>query len=268
MPLTNTDCKNAKPKEKPYKLADFQGLYLEIMPHGSKLWRLKYRFMGKEKRLAFGPYPQVTLAEARDLRDQARKTLAAGTDPSFLKKEEKRQRALNAENTFEAMAREWHTHNLNRWTERHATYVLRRLESDIFPAIGHRPIRDISAPELLDALRRVEKRGAHEMTHRALQMCGQIFRYAIVTGRADRNPAADLKGALKIANKGHYAALDSRDIPEFLAALVRNDARLYSHTRLAIHLLLLTFVRTGELIQAKWDEIDLGNGNGSSRRPG
>lgn len=257
MPLTNTACKNAKPGAKPYKLTDSQGLYLEVMPHGSKLWRWKFRFNGKEKRLAFGTYPAISLQEARELRDKARKTLTTGTDPSFAKKEEKRQRALNAGNTFESIAREWHKNNLVRWSEGHGKTTLHRLETDIFPDIGYRPIRDISAPELLDALRVIEKRGAHEIAHRALQTCGQIFRYAIATGRADRNPAADLRGALRPSAKGHYAALDTKELPAFLRALESNDARLYRHTRLAMKLLAMTFVRTGELIKAKWDEIDL-----------
>lgn len=262
MPLTDTACKNAKPTDnnKARKMADGHGLYLEVMPSGARYWRLKYRFMEKEKRLALGVYPDVTLGQARQKGEGARKLLANGVDPSFAKKEQKRQATLNAENTFAAIAREWHEKNLVRWSDRHGETIIHRLEVDIFPLIGHRPIKEISAPELLDTLRKIEKRGAIEMSHRSMQTCGQVFRYGVATGRAERNPAADLKGALKPVKHDHYASLDPQDLPAFLQALERNDARLYAHTRLAIRLMMLTFVRTGELIAAKWNEIDLEKG--------
>lgn len=256
MPLTDSTCKNAKPADKARKMADAHGLYLEVMPTGARYWRLKYRFHGKEKRLALGVYPDISLAEAREKREQARKLLANGTDPSFAKKEEKRHAARNAENTFESVAREWHANKLESWTPRHATYVLKRLEADVFPEIGYLPIADITAPQILDALRKIEKRGAQEIAHRAQQTIGQVFRYAIVTGLAERNPAADLKGALKPVQRSHYAALESSDLPAFIQALEKNDARLYPHTRLGMKLMMLTFVRTSELIAAKWEEIN------------
>lgn len=257
MKLTDTACKAAKPKERPYKLADGGGMYLEVMPHGSRLWRLKYRMHGKEKRLSLGAYPETTLAEARAQRDAARKLLKAGADPSQNRKDEKLQARQNADNTFRAVALEWHEHFKTRWTERYGVHLLRRMEMDLFPEIGSRPIGSITPPQLLDAMRKIESRGAHEIARRALQICGQVFRFAIVTGRAERDPAADLRGALKPATHSHYAALDSKDLPEFLQALERNDARLYPQTRHAVRLLMLTFVRTSELIQAKWDEFDL-----------
>lgn len=260
MHLTNTACKNAKPADKPYRLADGGGMYLEVMPNGSRYWRLKYRFADKEKRLAFGVYPQVSLAEARECREAAKKQLAGGIDPSIAKQENKRQNAMNAENTFEAVAREWHEHQKARWSPAHATDILYRLEKDVFPILGNRPIADIKAPHILDNLRKIEKRGAHEMARRAVQYCGQIFRYAIVTGRADRDPTGDLRGALQPVPHGHYAAIDADELPEFLQTLANNDARLYIQTRLAVRLLMLTFVRTGEMIGAKWDEIDLDGG--------
>lgn len=256
MPLTHKACENAKPGDKSRKIADGGGLYLEVMPNGSRYWRLKYRFMGKEKRLAFGVYPEVSLADAREKRDLARKMLAAGTDPSLEKKEQKRQSTLSAGNTFEAVALEWHELQSERWTRHYAQHVLTRLKADIFPAIGYLPIASITPMQMLDTLRKVEKRGAHEIAKRLQQTCGQVFRYAIVTARAERNPTADLKGALKPVRHGHFAALESKDLPAFLQALERNDARLYAHTRLAMKLMLLTFVRTGELIAATWDEID------------
>ena len=257
MPLTDTACRKANGKDKPYKLADSLGLYLEVMPHGSKLWRYKYRYLGKEKRLALGSYNEVSLAEAREKRDEARKSLSKGLDPSFARKEQKRQKTLNAENTFEAIAREWHINSEARWSDKHAKTTLHRLEEDIFPGLKGRPIKEITAPEVLDVLRKIEKRGAHEIAHRAMQTCGQIFRYAVATGRAERDPTTDLRGALKTVKKGHYAALESKELPAFLQALDRNDARLFSHTRLGMKLMAMTFVRTSELIQAKWDEIDL-----------
>jgi hypothetical protein len=232
MSLTDTACKNAAPKDKPYRKADGGGLYLEVMPNGSRYWRLKYRFAGKEKRLAFGVYPEVTLAEARDKREVARKLLAAGMDPAASKRDQKQQAQLNAENTFEAVAREWHTHNMEKWTPLYGAEILNRLERDIFPDLGKRPIADIQPLTVLAALRKIEKRGANDMARRAMHYCSQVFRYAIVTGRADRNPAADLHGALKPVKHGHYAALDPQELPAFLAALHRNDARLFIQTRL------------------------------------
>lgn len=256
MPLTDIKCKAAKPGAKPQKLTDGHGMYLEVMPNGSKYWRLKYRFLGKEKRLALGVYPEVSLGEAREKRDQARKLLAAGVDPLTVKKEQKRLAILNSENTFEAVAREWHEHQLNRWSEDHAGNVLRRMEADIFPYIGNRPIADIDAPELLEVLRKIEKRGAIDIAHRARQICGQVFRYGIATGRGERDHAADLKDALKTIKTTHFSTLDIKEMPEFLQKLEHNEKRLYPRTRRAIKLLMLTFVRTTELIESTWDEID------------
>ena len=257
MALTELKCKNAKPKEKPYKLSDSNGLYLEITANGSKYWRLKYRYLDKEKRLALGVYPLVSLAEARDGRDEAKKLLSKGIDPSFAKKDGKRKAKLNAANTFEAVAREWHERQKGRWGEGHANNVMRRLEMDVFPHIGARPIADIGAPELLqDVLRKIEKRGALDIAGRIRTICGQIFRYAIQTGRCKHNPSNDLTGALTARKTKHFAALDIKEIPELLNALKTNHARLYDRTRRAINLSLLTFVRPGELRQARWEEID------------
>jgi integrase len=255
MPLTDTICKNAKIAQKSRKLSDGYGLYLEIMPNGSKYWRLKYRYGGKEKRLAFGVYPEISLKEAREKRDKARRLLAEGTDPSQAKKQEKLKHHINKMNSFEAIAREWHDHRKLGWTVRHADYVLRRLEVDIFSVIGFRPIHEISAPELLSALRQIENRGAIDIAHRALQTTGQVFRYAIATGRAERDISADLRGALKTHRASHYARLEAKELPEFFAKLEEYDGDL--QTKLALKLLVFTFVRTGELRGAKWEEIDL-----------
>lgn len=260
MKLSDKTCKAAKSKEKPYKLADGGGLYLEVMPNGSKCWRMKYRYLGKEKRLAFGVYPIIGLADARTARERAKKLLAQGIDPSGAKKEEKREAIRNAENTFKAVALEWHENQLSRWTPHHALNVSRRFEVDIFPFIGNRPIAEIDPPELLEeVLRRIEKRGALDVTARVKQICGQVFRYGIATGRCQRDPTADLKGALKPNQTQHFACLDIKEMPEFLDKLEKNDARLFHRTRRAIRLLMLTFVRTNELINATWDEFDLDN---------
>jgi integrase len=256
MPLTDRSCKNAKPDTKPYKMSDSGGLYLQVMPNGSKYWRLKYRFNSKEKRLAFGIYPEVSLLEAREKRDEARKQLMKDIDPAAAKKEKKRLAALNAENTFEAVAREWHELNKERWHSVYMRNILHRLEIDIFPEIGNVPIADIKPLHVLDALRRIEKRGAGEVARRAMQYCSQIFRYAIITQRAERNPASDLRGALKPIKHKHFAAIEPDDIPAFLQVLERNEARLYAQTRRSIWLLMLTFVRTSELIEAKWNEFN------------
>lgn len=256
MALTDIKCKNAKPTDKPQKLGDSGGLYLHVMPNGAKYWRMKYRIHGKEKLLALGVYPETTLSEARDKRDAARKLVAQGTDPSAQKKEEKHLAALNAENTFEPLAREWHSKNKAKWKEKHGQDILTRLEKDIFPEIGKLPVRNITAPRLLAAIRKMEERGAHELARRARGTCEQIFAYGIGTGKADRNIALDLRGTLEAFKRGHYAAFDADKLPEFLTKLEKNEARLYPQTIRATKLLMLTFVRTSELINATWDEFD------------
>ena len=256
MALTDIKCKNTKPTDKPQKLGDSGGLYLHVMPNGAKYWRMKYRIHGKEKLLALGVYPETTLSEARDKRDAARKLVAQGTDPSAQKKEEKHLAAFNAENTFEPLAREWHSKNKAKWKEKHGQDILTRLEKDIFPEIGKLPVRKITAPRLLAAIHKMEKRGAHELARRARGACEQIFAYGIGTGKADRNIALDLRGTLEAFKRGHYAAFDADELPEFLAKLEKNEARLYPQTIRATKLLMLTFVRTSELINASWDEFD------------
>ncbi len=260
MSLSDVTCRNARAKAKSYRLVDGEGMYLQVMPNGGRYWRLKYRFAGKEKVLAFGLYPQTSLSEARDKRAVAKKILASGNDPSVAKRRFRERQLQATENSFEHVAREWHATNLEKWTPSYGQDIVHRLESDIFPIVGRLPISEISPMQILDALRKIGKRGAREMAHRAMQYCSQIFRYAIVTQRTERNPAADLKGALRPAKRSHYAALEPQEINDFLKALESNDARLFAHTRLAIRFLMLTFVRTGELIRATWDEIDLDRG--------
>ncbi len=256
MKLTDKTCKNTQPRATPYKMADGSGLYLLVNPNGSKYWRMKYRFLGKEKLIAFGTYPLISLAEAREERDKARRLLTKGIDPATTKKDEKRKSIRNTENSFKVVALEWHENQKDRWSTNHADNVIHRLEQDIFPSIGKESIADITAPDLLIALRKIEKRGAQDIASRARQICGQIFCYGIQTGRCTRDPSYDLRGALKQRKTKHFPALESREIPLFLQALEQNDARLFARTRRAIWLSLLTFTRPGELRQARWEEID------------
>lgn len=255
MPLTDAAVRNAKPREKPYKIFDAGGLFLWIQPSGGKWWRYKYRFAGKEKLLALGSYPDVSLADARERHTEARKVLANGNDPAEVKKDAKRQALLNSVTTFEALAREWCESRKHKWVTSYGEAMLTRLESHVFPKIGSRPIADITAPELLAVLRIVESTGALDLAQRLLQASGQIFRYAIATGRAERNPAVDLRGALKPPVRKHQAYLKADELPEYLQKLDAYDGSL--QTKLALKFLLLTFVRTGELRGAEWKEFNL-----------
>lgn len=257
MALTDSQCKNSKPKERPYKLSDAGGLFLQIMPNGSKYWRLKYRYLKKEKLLALGTYPLVSLLEARQERDEAKKILAKSQDPSYEKKREYRNALHNSSSTFKAVALEWRETKKEQWSKGHYLNVLRRMESDLFPIIGSEPINKIEAQDLLIALRKVEKRDALEMVARCRQICSMVFRYGVLTGKCKYNPAIDLQGALRTRRKKHFAAINSNEIPELLRAIELNEARLFARTRRAIQLSMLTFVRPGELRMARWSEINI-----------
>lgn len=252
--LTDIIAKNAKPKEKIFRLFDEKGLYLEINPKGGKYWRFKYRFDGKENRLALGVYPEVSLKEAREKRDAIRKQVSNGINPAQEKKLIKLTRLINAENSLENVAREWHEKQKQRYTAKHSKTVLKRLEADIFPLLGSRPINQITAAELLLTVQKIEKRGAIDLAHRALQTAGQIWRYAIATARAERDISADLRGALTVRKKVNHANLKEDELPEFLRKLAHYDGEL--QTRLALGMLVLTFVRTSELRGARWEEIN------------
>ncbi|MCG9054666.1 tyrosine-type recombinase/integrase [Laribacter hongkongensis] len=257
MPLTDTACRSAKPADgdKPIKLSDGLGLHLLVNTTG-KYWRLAYRFGGKQKTLALGVYPAVSLKDARERRDEARKLLAANIDPSEARKAQKAAGSLNAANSFEVIAREWHGKFLPTWTTSHADKIMRRFERDVFPWLGSRPVAEIDAPALLAVLRRIESRGAIETAHRAMQSAGQVFRYAIATGRAQRNPAADLVGALAPAIKQSFPTItDPTRIAELLRAIDGYQGTL--PTLCALRLAPLVFVRPGELRKAEWSEIDL-----------
>lgn len=254
MPLTDTTVRTAKAKDKQYKLSDSAGLYLLVQPNGKKYWRLKYYFAGKEKLLSIGVYPVINLSEAREQCLLAKKQLGNNIDPSEYKKGQKLKNSVNTENSFKSIAIEWHNNQKQRWTERHAIYVLRRIKADVFPILASRQINEIKAPELLAVLRLIETRGAIDIAHRVLQTCGQIFRYAIATGRAERDISTDLRGALKTRKKENYSRLDTKELPDFFTKLEEYDGEL--QTKLALKFLLLTFVRTGELRGARWEEID------------
>jgi integrase len=259
-PLTDIAPRNAKKKDKPYKLADGGGLYLLVNTDGARYWRMDYRFGEVRRTLAFGKYPDVTLAEAREMRKAARKLRDDGTDPGQAKKDEKRIGVETAAQTFERLARDWHSNKLASWSEGTAKDTLRRLEIDIFPQIGAIPIASITHQQMIAALRKIEARGAQEVAHRVKATCARIFSYANQQGIRNINPASDLSDVLKPVQAGHFAAITSDELPAFLAAMNKNDARLFLPTRTALRLMLLLFVRTSELITTPWSEIDLDAG--------
>ncbi|KGV91025.1 phage integrase family protein [Burkholderia pseudomallei ABCPW 30] len=257
MPLTDKAVKNAKAGDKPVKLFDGGGMFLLVTPAGQRYWRLKYRVNGKEKLLALGVYPDVSLAVARKKRDEAREKLAAGIDPNEAKREVKRTARIAAASSFEAVAREWFDNQRVGWTETYAEKVIHSLEIDAFPKIGSRPISSIEAPEMLEIIRAIEARGVRETAKRLLQRSRAVFQYAIMTGRCTRNPSADID-AETILKKGpgvqHMARVKPLEIPQ----LVRDIAAYPGEpiTRLALELMALTFVRTKEMIRAQWAEFD------------
>ena len=255
--LTEAKIRTLKPSEKSVRLSDERGLYLEVTPRGGRWWRLRYRFGGKEKLISLGTYPDTGLKAARERRDAARKLLATGVDPSEARRAEKASNSQVATNGFEAVAREWHsTVHSAQVSPGHAGRTLIRLEQDIFPWLGRLPIGEIKAPQLLEVLRRIEARGAIETAHRALQACGQVFRYAIATGRAERDLSPDLRGALKPVLVQHMAAItDPRRVGELLRAI--ESYKGMPITRAALQLAPLVFVRPGELRKAEWAEFDL-----------
>ena len=255
MPISDVKIRNAKRKEKPYKLTDGDGLYLLITEKGHKWWRFRYRFDHKEKLLALGTYPEISLADARQRRDEARRQLAHGVDPGAVRKAMKQAKTEETE-TFEVIAREWHAKFTPTWTTGHAVKIMSRLERDLLPWIGALPINQIKAPELLTVLRRVENRGVLEAAHRIKTLSGQIFKYAVATGRAERDPSGDLKGALPQPKKKHFSAITD---PKEVAALLRAIDGYKGHfvVKCALRLAPLLFVRPGELRHAEWAEIDL-----------
>ena len=259
MALTDTAIRKAKPGPKPVKLADERGLFLLVQPSGGRWWRFRYRFDSKEKMLSLGTYPDTSLQDARDRRDEARRLVAAGIDPSAKRQAEKEAGQESAANTFEAIAREWHSKQKATWADGYSSKVIRRLEADIFPWLGRSPISAITAPELLKHLERIEQRGAVETAHRSLQTCGAVFRYAVRTGRADGDPTGALKGALTPWRSMPFAAATT---PAAAADLLRKIDLSTSRivTRSALQLAALIFARPGEIVRMRWEELDLDAG--------
>jgi integrase len=257
MALTALEVSKSKAADKPQRLADGGNMYLLIQPNGAKYWRLDYRLAGKRKTLAIGVYPDMSLSDAREQREQARKLIANGVDPVAVKQAQKVSAIENVENSFEVIAREWFVRHAPNWKENHSSKIIARLEKDVFPWIGNRPIADITAPALLAAIRKIEARGALETAHRALACCGQVFRYAVATGRAERDPTGDLRGALPpVKKEKHFAAITE---PKKVGELMR-DIEGYQGSYIvkgAFKLSPLLFVRPGELRKMEWAELDL-----------
>lgn len=257
MPLTEVKIRNARAGERAHRMWDSGGLYLEISPSGGKLWRFKYRFQGKEKLLALGKWNVVSLAEARRSRDEAKHVLSTGHDPAQIRQVAKSKAKQAASNSFETVARDWYERQSKVWVPRHAADVLRRLEANLLPDLGDRPVSQISASELLAAVRKIEGRGAFDMAHRVLQVASQVFRYGVATGRCELDPARDLRGALTPHRSKNQAAVRTEDVPRLLQAISCYDQIGDRQTTLALWVLARTFVRTGELIGAEWAEFQL-----------
>lgn len=257
MPLNDMQIRRAKPEAKAYTIGDGQGLSLLIEPNGSKSWRFRYRYAGKPKMISLGVYPTITLADARARRDDARKLVAEGKNPSEVRKQQKLALQIESENAFEKIAREWHQLKSTKWSSGYASDIIEAFQNDIFPYMGARPVGEIKPLELLNVLRKIESRGALEKMRKVRQRCSEVFRYAIATGRAEFNPAADLSSALEVHKSTHFPFLKAEEIPDFLRAL---DS--YTGSRLvqiATKLLMITGVRTIELRAALWSEFDLDN---------
>jgi hypothetical protein len=215
MKLSEAKIRNSKPKEKAYKIGDGDGLFLFITPNGHKYWRMKYFFENRERVMSIGPYPEISLAEAREKRFEIRKMKANGLDAATVIREQKKQVAIENSNSFETVAREWHKRKCSAWSEYYAKQVLQRFEKDIFPKIGHRPIGKITAKEILDMAQVIEERNAYELAHRAVQVCGQVFQYAIITDRAENNPTPTLRGVLKTKPQEHHAYIEKGELGLF-----------------------------------------------------
>ena len=257
MPVTHAEIVNAKPREKPYRLFDGRGLYLEVAPSGGRWWRFKYRFKGKEKRLSLGVYPEVSIKAARDRLDEARRKLASGIDPADERRSNGPTPTEGApSNSFEAVAREWFAKHSPAWAPGHGDKIIRRLEANIFPWLKQDSIREIKPLELLTVIQRIEQRGRNETAHRALQNCGRVFRYAVATGRAERDITRDLIGALAPVVERHHASIvEPKAVGAVLRAIDSYDGSFV--TRCALRLAPLVFVRPGELRMAEWTEFNL-----------
>lgn len=253
--LTDLAVRRAKPREKPYKLFDGNGLYLHVVPSGARRWRFKYKFLGTEKLMGLGVYPEISLKEARELHAEARKLVRANIDPITSRRDERRHAIQKIESTFEAVAKEWHDQQRGRWTADHADRVWVSLKNNVFPELGRKPVAEIRAQDVIRILRHIEQRDALDVASRALQRTAAVLRYAVHTGRIEHNPAGDLRGVLKTRKVQHRPAMKAEELPEFLRKL--DDYTGEPITAIALRLLLLTFVRPGELRGARWSEFDL-----------
>lgn len=257
IPITDLQIKRTKPTSKVQKLADGGGLYLEVLPNGSRFWRFRFRqATGKENLLSFGPYPEVSLAAAREKRDGARRLLLEGMDPAAYRDRRRHEAKAAANNTFEKVAREWHALKMRSWTPAYGNNVLHRLECDVFPAIGSTSIDEVAHRSIIEMLRKIEARGANEIAKRDKAVCAQIFSYAIQSGTATRNPIADMRDVLQSVTPGNFPAIGADDLPNFLSALRKNEVCMHPTTRIGLRLLMLVFVRTSELIETPWSEIE------------
>lgn len=256
MPLTHLQCESAKPQSKPYKLTGGEGLYLQVMPNGSKYWQYRFRLYNKQRCLSLGTFPHVSLADARAELNKAKGEVEQNIDPKLKRQQQKQLAQYQSAQNFKAIALEWHQVNKDSWTPKHADYVLRRLELHAFREIGNFPLNQLTPALMMACLQKVEKTGP-EMARRVMSMCSRIFQYAIATGRGERDLTIGLKYGLKKYKPGHYAAVTLDELPELVRKIHTNDARLYRQTHLCLKLMLLTAVRTCELIEAKWTEFDL-----------
>lgn len=255
MPLTQIDCKNAQPQEKPYKKTDGQGMYLEIMPNGSKYWRMKYRFAGKEKRLAIGVYPDVSLAEAREARTQAKTLLKENKDPSQEKQKARQQVFKDAEHTFQSIAEQWYARHRQTWKDAHAVKIWRRIEMHVFPFLGKYPISTITPKDIIKCVQRIEDSGAHDIAKRAYQNIKRILDYAVIEEITDRNVALHIKpkDILLRQEVKHNPHLEEHELPDYLRAVDNFVGE--KQTKLALKLMMLVFIRHTELREARWDEF-------------
>lgn len=255
MALSNMTCQAAKPKIKPYKIADGEGLYLEVTPNGTKFWRLKYRLHGKEKRISIGSYPAISVADARKAKEEIKRDIKVGIDPVLKRLQATQTQALTQQLDFKSMAMEWHEKQMPLWKPKHTGIIKHRFEKYVFPVLGSFPLADIKPVIMLNCLQKIEKT-APDLSRRMKAVCSHVFKYAIATGRAESDPTYGLEAAMKKFKRGHYASISVDEFPEFIACLTDYQDRVNRQTFLALKLLLLTFVRTCELVEARWDEIN------------
>ncbi|WP_406825431.1 tyrosine-type recombinase/integrase [Pedobacter sp. KACC 23697] len=256
MALSDLACRQAQPKPKYFKMPDSGGLYLEVRPTGNKIWRVKYRFNDIERTITHGTYPIISLVQAREYRDKIKAQIILGIDPIAEFEERKQLARYKNAQTFQLVAEQWHQRYLSTWTERYGKEIFNRLKANVFPCFGSKPISEVTITDIMNCLEKIEERKAYDLTRRILRIIGQIMRYGVQTSRCVRDITPDLKGALIKYNTGHYACIETDEIKGLVNAIYSNEARLYPQTIYALKLIMHTFVRTNELINAKWNEFD------------